>query len=315
MEAKRMNIGGFLKVNGTKILRYKFTLLLLLPAFVFTLVFAYLPLGGWVMAFTDYRIGSNMFGNQFVGLRFFKRFLFESSDFGYLLRNTLIMNVSAVIVNLTIAVLFSIMLHELRFKWLSKALQTVTFFPYFMSWVISYSVIYALFAVRSGAVNQFLIELGVIKTGINLMGDPKYSWGLMIFLSMWKWTGYNSVIFLATISGIPHEEYEAAAIDGAGRFRIVYHVTFMNMLPTVAVLLIMNSGWILSSNLEQFFVFTNSTNWQRMEVLDMYIYKFGLRNLNYSYATAVGILKTIVSIILVGLTNWGSKKLSGSAIF
>ncbi|MDR0656846.1 MAG: ABC transporter permease subunit [Treponema sp.] len=278
-------------------------------------MFNYFPLSGWVLAFTDYRLGRGMFSGEFTGFRFFKRFLFETSDFGYLLRNTLVMNISAVVVNLIVAIVFSIMLHELRLKGLSKTLQTVVFFPYFISWVIAYSVVWALFAVRSGAINQFLVESGVIQEGFNILGDPKYSWGLMIFLSMWKWTGYNSVIFLATISGIPQEEYEAAAIDGAGRFGLIYHVTFMNMLPTVAILLIMNSGWILSSNLEQFFIFTNSTNWQTMEVLDMYIYKFGLKNLNYSYATAVGILKTVVSIILVGLTNWGSKKLNGSSIF
>jgi putative aldouronate transport system permease protein len=308
MSQKRQNI-------RSKLIRNKFPLLMLLPAFILTFIFAYLPLSGWVLAFTDYRIGGGIFSGKFAGLKFFKRFLFESSDFGYLIRNTLVINVSAVIVNLAIAIIFSIMLHELRFRWLSKTLQTVTFFPYFISWVISYSVVWALFAVRSGAINEFLLNQGIIKTGFNVLGDPKYSWGLMIFMAMWKYTGYNSVIFLATISGIPQEEYEAAAIDGAGRFRLIYHVTFMNMLPTVAILLIMNSGWILSSNLEQFFIFTNATNMQTMEVLDMYIYKFGLRNLNYSYATAVGILKTIVSFLLVFLANYGSKKLKGSSIF
>jgi putative aldouronate transport system permease protein len=288
---------------------------MVLPAFLLTFIFAYLPLSGWLLAFTDYRIGGGLFSGNFVGFRFFRRFLFDSSDFAYLLRNTLIINVSSVVINMFVAIVFSIMLNEVRIKKLSKTLQTIVFFPYFISWVISYSVVWALFAVRSGAINQFLIQIGLIQSGFNVLGDPKYSWGLMIFLSMWKWTGYNSVIFLATISGIPHEEYEAAAIDGAGRFRLIYHVTFMNMLPTIAILLIMNSGWILSSSLEQFFVFTNSTNWQTMEVLDMYIYKFGLKNLNYSYATAVEILKTGVSIILVWLANWGSKKLNGSAIF
>jgi putative aldouronate transport system permease protein len=314
-EEREAEVKDGIKKFGRRIVRHKFSLIMLLPAFVLTFTFAYLPLSGWVLAFTDYRIGQGIFSGKFAGLRYFKRFLFESSDFTYLLRNTLVMNVSAVIVNLIIGVLFSIMIHEIRFKRLSKYLQTVTFFPYFISWVISYSVVWALFAVRSGAINQFLMEGRYIKEGINLLGDPKYSWGLMIFLSMWKFTGYNSVIFLAAISGIPQEEYEAAAIDGAGRFRLIYHITFMNMLPTVAILLIINSGWILSSNLEQFFVFTNSTNMQTMEVLDMYIYKFGLRNLNYSYATAVGILKTIISIGLVWAANFGSKKLNGSSIF
>jgi putative aldouronate transport system permease protein len=270
---------------------------------------------GWTIAFTDYRISGGLFDGAFIGLKQFGRFIFESADFLPLLRNTLVMNISSVIINLIMAVLFSIMLHELRWKGLSKALQTVTFFPFFISWVIVYSIVWALFAVRSGAINEFLVSEGIISTGINIMGDPKYSWGLIIVLAIWKWTGYNSVIFLAAISGIPQEEYEAAAIDGAGRFRLIYHVTFKNLLPTLSILLIMNSGWVLSSNLEEFFIFTNSTNMETMEVLDMYIYKFGLRNLNLSYATAVGILKTVISVFLVWAANFGSKRLSGSSIF
>lgn len=293
----------------------KHLLLMLTPAFILVLVLCYLPLSGWVMAFTEYKLGMSMFSGKFTGLLQFKRFFQESSDFINLIKNTLVINVSSVFINLALAVVFAILLSELKGRIFKKAVQTATFFPYFISWVITYSVVWSLFAVRSGAINQLLIDLGIIKRGINLLGDPDYSWGLMIGLNMWKFLGYNSIIFLASINGIGSEEYEAAAIDGANRFQRIRHITLPHLLPTVSILLIMNSGWIFNSNLEQFFIFTNPSNWDTMEVLDMYIYKFGLSMLDYSYATAVGILKTIISLFMLFLVNTASKKLTDSGIF
>jgi putative aldouronate transport system permease protein len=299
----------------TRVKRQRHLLLMLAPAFVLTLVFCYMPLAGWVLAFKKFQLGRGIFSGEWTGLLQFKRFLVDGTDFFYLLRNTLVINIVSVVQNIIAAVLFAILLSEVGVKRIAKTVQTVTFFPYFISWVISYSVVWSLLAVNSGAINQFLVAAGVLKKGINVMGDARYSWTFMITLNLWKYVGYNCIIFLAAISGIPQEQYEAAAIDGSGRFGRIWHITLPNLIPTVAILLIMNSGWILNSNLEQFFIFTNSTNWETMEVLDMYIYKFGLKLLDYPYATAVGILKTIVSILLLALVNWGSKRISGSSIF
>jgi len=299
----------------TRIKRQRYLLLMLAPAFILTVIFAYLPLGGWVLAFKKFQLGKSIFSGQWTGLLQFKRFLIDGSDFAYLIRNTLVINILSVIQNILMAVVFAILLSEVRTKPLAKSVQTVTFFPYFISWVITYSVVWSLLAVRSGAINQFLISAGIIKKGINIMGDARYSWPFMIYLNLWKYTGYNTIIFLATISGIAQEQYEAAAIDGAGRFSRIWFVTLPHMIPTMVILLILNSGWIFNSNLEQFFIFTNSTNQETMEVLDMYVYKFGLKLLDYPYATAVGILKTSVSVLLLLAVNWISKKVSGSAIF
>jgi putative aldouronate transport system permease protein len=299
----------------TRIKRQRYLLLMLAPAFVLTLVFSYLPLGGWVLAFKKFQLGTSIFSGGWTGLLQFKRFLVDGSDFAYLIRNTLVINIVSVIQNILIAVVFAILLSEVRAKPLAKSVQTVTFFPFFISWVITYSVVWSLLAVRSGAINQFLITAGVLKKGINVMGDARYSWPFMIYLNLWKYTGYNTIIFLATISGIAQEQYEAAAMDGAGRFSRIWFVTLPHIVPTMVILLILNSGWIFNSNLEQFFIFTNSTNQDTMEVLDMYVYKFGLKLLDYPYATAVGILKTSVSVLLLLAVNWVSRKVSGSAIF
>jgi putative aldouronate transport system permease protein len=295
--------------------RQKFLLFMLIPAFVLTLVFSYVPLSGWIIAFRKFQIGNSMFSGAWTGLLQFRRFLMESNDYIFLIRNTLVMNLVTVVQNLIVAVIFAVLLSEVRSKSISKAVQTVTFFPYFISWVITYSIVWSLMAVRSGAINQFMVGAGIIQKGINLLGEAKYAWPLIIYLGLWKYTGYNTIIFLATISGIPHEEYEAAAIDGAGRYRRIWYITIRNLVPTVVILVIMNSGWILNSSLEQYFIFTNGTNWQRMEVLDMYIYTYGLNLLDYSYATAVGIMKTLISLLMLYGVNMLSKKISKSSIF
>jgi putative aldouronate transport system permease protein len=159
------------------------------------------------------------------------------------------------------------------------------------------------------------VKWGVLSNGINFLGDPDYSWFLVVALQAWKSVGYISIIFLAAISAIPTEQYEAADIDGASRLQKIRFITIPNLMPTLIVILIMNSGWVLNSSFELYFMFTNPTNWEKMEVLDMYIYKFGLKQLDYSYATAVGIIKTVVSIILVYSTNALARRLTGRSVF
>ncbi len=298
----------------TKIRQQKWLLLMLAPAFICIILFNYIPLAGWYLAFSEYRLGGSLFGGEFVGLKYFRKMVTESSDLGYLIKNTLVMNGAVIPLNLGFALLLSILLKELRWKNGAKIIQTVSFFPYFVSWVIAYAIIWALFAVNSGVFNQFLVRIGILKKGLNIIGDPKYSWGLMILLSLWKFTGYNTIIYLSTIAGIPAEQYDAAAVDGATRFQQVLYVTIPNLLPTAAVLLVMNTGWILTSNLEEFFIFTNATNWSKMDVLDTYIYTFGLKMLDYPYATAITIVKTLLSILLMLIVNKVTKRLNGSSV-
>jgi len=295
-----------------RLFKQRILFLMLFPAFALTLVFGYIPLAGWYMAFVDYKVGHNLLQAKWIGLDNFKMFFVESSDFLYIIRNTLVMNSMTIVINLVAAFVFAILLKEIGSALFSKVMQMVAFFPFFISWVITYSFFYILFSFSSGAVNQALVNAGIIKDGINFLGSSDYAWTLIICINLWK---YNSIIFLASISGIPNEQYAAAAIDGAGRFQKIRYITIPALIPTVVVLLIMNSGWILNSNLEQFFLFTNSTNWERMEVFDMYIYKFGLQLTNYSYATAVGMIRTVVSILILILVNRTSKKLADRAIF
>jgi putative aldouronate transport system permease protein len=308
-----MEAGG--KSLIKKIYKQRYLFIMLLPALLFVLVFAYVPLLGWLIAFKNYQVGLSIWGAEWTGFEQFLLFFSQSNDYIYLLRNTLAMNIMNIIVNLSCGLIFALLLSEIRSQLFMKVMQTVSFFPFFVSWVIIYSIASAFLSSSSGLINELLVDWGVIENGINFLGDKKFSWPLIVSLEAWRTVGYVSIIFIASISSIPAEQYEAAEIDGASRFGKVWNVTIPNLMPTMVVLLILNSGWILSSNFEQYFMFTNSMNWETMEVLDMYVYKFGLKQLNFPYATAVGIVKTIASIFIIIMVNNFSKRVTGKSIF
>ena len=290
-------------------------LLMLLPALSLVFLFSTVPLAGLYIAFTNYRISRGIFGSEFVGLNHFIRFFSFTDDIGHLLSNTLTVNILGIIFNTSLSVLFAILIREIRLRPFAKAVQTVSFFPFFISWAIVYSVVWSLFAMRSGAINIILMDMGVIKSGINLLGDEKYAHGLIIWLGVWKSIGYNSMVYMTAMTGIPAELYEAATVDGAGRFRRIWHITLPGIMPTLSILLIMSMGSILSSGIDFFYVFQNITNWRKMEMFSMYILSRGLQKGDYSYATAVGIMLSIVSIALLTMANYTARKLSDSSIF
>ncbi|MBO7743689.1 sugar ABC transporter permease [Paenibacillus sp. MWE-103] len=297
-----------------KLYRQRYLFMMLAPAVLLVFTFSYLTLGGWVIAFKQYQIGQSMWSADWAGWYHFKSFLLESPDFVRLLENTLSMNVMMLVVNLAAAMIFAILLNEVKSRKFARVVQTLSFFPFFISWVIVYSIMSALMAVSSGAINVSLIKWGLLEQGLNILGDPKFSWWLVVALSLWKSIGYNGVIFIAAIASISSEQYEAADIDGASRFQKIIYITLPNLLPTLIVLLIMNSGWILNSNFDMYYLFSNATNYERMEVLDIYIYNYGIKLTNYSYATAVGIMKSAVSIALLLFVNAMAKRINDKSI-
>lgn len=287
---------------------------MVLPALIFVAVFSYSPLTGWGMAFFRYRPGQGIFEGKFMGFEMFEDFFYDMSGSWYVLKNTLGINLFVIVINLSLAILVSILINEMRMKYMKKTVQTITFFPYFISWVITYTVFQMFFSTSNGMVNQVLQLFGVVDKGIDFLGDPDWAWFIMIVASAWKSTGYNSVIFLSSISSIDAELYEAAQIDGASRLRRIWSITLPHLLPTLSVLLIMNAGWILTSNFEQFFLFSNMSNQTGMEVFDTYIYRYGMGMLNFSYATAVGMMKSVASIALLIFANSISKAVSKRGI-
>lgn len=296
-----------------RVCRQKYLLLMLLPAFVVTLLFSYIPLSGWYVAFSEYRLSTGIFGGEFVGLKYIRQFIDELPNNWYLIRNTLVINLGTLALGMLCPITLAILLKEMRWKTGAKIVQTITFFPYFISYVIAYSIATTLFATNTGVINQFLVSHGILEKGLNLLGDAKYSWWFLILLNVWLTLGYDTIIFMSSISGIPQEQYEAAALDGAGRFSSIWYVTLPNLLPTVSVLLIMNAGWVLNSSLDEYLLFSNATNLSQTNVLDLYIYKLGLGQLNFPFATAATIVKSLIGIGLVTLVNWIAKKMRQSS--
>jgi putative aldouronate transport system permease protein len=297
-----------------RLYKHRYIYLMLLPAVALVFLFQYYTLSGWVIAFKNYQIGISMWKAPWIGLEQFKSFFAQSSEYLYVIRNTLVMNISVIFVNLFSGLAFAILINEIRNKKIAKFMQMISFFPYFISWVVIYSVLYSLFAASTGTINEALVNSGILKEGINLLGDQKYSWILIIGLQLWKYLGFNVIIFIASIVSISSDQYEAAELDGADRWGKIRFITLPNLVSTLVILLIMNVGWVLTSDFDLFYLMTNPTNWATMNTLDMFIYNYGLQLGNFPYATAVGIVKTFVSLFLVISANMVAKKITGKSI-
>lgn len=293
-------------------------LLLVLPLLALVFVFNYMPLFGWLYAFCDYMPGVSMFEQNYtVGLKYFKMMFSGVGYFPAVMRNTLVLSLFGIALS-PVPVILAIMVTKLTRGWtarLSRVIQTATSLPNFISWVLVYSLFFALFNTSNGAVNRILLDLKLIKEPTNILINSDLAWFFQIFVNVWKNTGWNAIIYFAAITGIDPELYDAADVDGAGSFQKIFHVTVPGILPTYYVLLLLSIANMLSNGFEQYFVFQNALTVGKLEVLDTYIYKVGLSNLQFSLSTAMGIFKSLVSITLLTLANLSSKALRGESIF
>ncbi|MDD6884043.1 MAG: ABC transporter permease subunit [Eubacteriales bacterium] len=288
---------------------------MLLPGFLSLLIFVYWPLRGWAMAFWKYTPGKGYFSGAFKGMEYFKMFFTTMNDAGTVVLNTLSINFVTIAINLSVALLLAMLLNEMKNRRWKKVMQTLSFFPYFVSWSITYSIFYAFLAAENGAINQALVSVGLLSKGIDFLGSKNYAWQMIWLSNLWHYVGYNSIIFLSGIAGIDQEMYEAAEIDGASRIGKMRYITLPNLTKTLVMLLILNSGSVFNSSFDQFYMFSNVGNMTSLEVFDMYIYRYGMKQGNFSYATAVGIVKTAASIIMLVTVNTVAKKLSNTSLF
>lgn len=288
-------------------------LLLVLPFIALVFVFNYLPLFGWSYAFVDYAPGVPLLEQDFVGLKYFKLILDGGNDFGIVMRNTLVMSFLSLLTS-PLPIVFAIMLAEIRSRILSKWVQTVTAIPHFISWVLVYAIFFTFFSLEDGVINKLLIGMGLIETGTNILGSDGYAWIFQLMVSIWKGTGWGAIIYLAAIAGIDPELYNAADIDGAGRLQKIWYITVPSLMPTYFVLLLLSISGMLSNGFEQYYVFQNPLNIDKLEVLDTYIYSLGIARAEYAFSTAIGIFKSVVSIILLLFANWLSKAVRKESI-
>ncbi len=301
----------FYKTSGFRLF------LLIMPLLVLVFLFSYLPLYGWIYALFDYRPGVPLFKNKFMGFDNFKRIVQDTyylSDVIRVLKNTLGMNLIGMLTS-PLPMLFAIFLSEIKCMPFKKLSQTLTTIPNFISWVLVYAVAYAMFSVNDGFVNKVLINMGIIDQGINFLASPDHIWMKMWLWGQWKGLGWSAIVYIAAISGIDQEQYEAAEVDGANRFQKMRYVTIPGLLPTFFVLLILSIGNMISNGIDQYFVFQNAMNKEHIEVLDLYVYNQGMVGINYSYSTAVSILKSIVSVTLLFVSNQMSRLVRDESVF
>ena len=284
---------------------------------VFLAVFAYAPLYGLALAFKEgdgwLNISKAISVAPWNGLDNFKAF-FEDPDFWWILWNTLGLNILQLMINFPCPIIFAVLTAELISDKFKKFVQTVTFFPHFISWAVYGGIFLSLFALDTG-LPALLQKAGLVSEKPNILGDPSYFWGIIIGTSLLKGMGWGSVIYVAAIAAIPTELYEAAKMDGANRFHKIFYITIPSIAPTITLFFILSISGLLNNGIEHLLVFQNTSNLERSEVLDTYIYKYGIPNFRYSYATAIGLLKSIISLLLLVSGNWVCKKISGKGIY
>ena len=287
--------------------------LLALPFVVFVFMFAYVPLAGWVTAFYHYRPGIPLSRSEFVGWDNFRLITtFYRPQVVGVLRNTIVFAVLGLLSS-PIPMFFAIFLNELGSIKFKRFVQTVTTLPNFISWVIIFSLAFALFR-EAGPVNDMLLSLGWIESPTMLLGNADAVYIFQTMLGWWRHTGWGAIIYIAAIAGIDGELYDAASVDGAGRWGRIRHITIPGLMPTYLVLLLLSIGNLLSVGFEQQLVFMNSMVISRLDIIDTFVFRVGLQNHDFSFATVVGMLRTIISIILLFSANAVVKKVRGHGL-
>lgn len=282
---------------------------LVLPLMVLVVLFSYVPLAGWLLSLIEYKPGYPLWENEFVGLKYYEM-VFTNPDILRAFKNTLIFSAMNFCL-LPFPMIFAILLNEITSAKFRKVAQTVTTLPHFISWVIVYSLAFAVFS-REGMLNQILEVLGF--RGQSVLTDRNAVYWFQTAVSQWKSLGWSAIIYIASIAGIDGELYEAAAIDGASRFQMALHVTVPGLMQTFVVLMLLGISGFVNSGMDQYYVFKNSIVYRNIEVLDLYTYRMGLQVGDYSYATTVGILKSFVNILLLFSANGIARKVRGASI-
>lgn len=282
-------------------------------ALVWVAIFCYAPMYGVVYSFFDYFPGKSLADCEFVGLKYFIEF-FTLPDVGLIIRNTLVISGLNLTIGFVAPIILALLINELKGTLFKKFAQTVSYLPHFISWVVVASLIFTLLGTE-GVVNEVIQRMGWSEGPIDFINDGQKFWALLVGSNIWKGIGWGSIIYIAAIAGIDQEQYQAGAVDGLGRFGMIRHITIPAIMPTIILLFILNVGSILSAGFEQQLLLGSPQTKDYYEVIDTYVYRYGIQLGRYSFATAVGLMKSVIGIILVFSTNKISKKLTDLSIF
>ena len=301
------------KITWKEIKRQKSLLIVAFLVTVYGIIFYYLPLAGWLMAFQNFKPKSGLLGSKFVGLDKFK-FLFEDATFIRAIRNTFCMGALNLLTTTVMAILFAVLLNEIRSKIAKKTVQTISYLPHFLSWIIVTGILHDALS-STGIINDLLLRFGVIDQAINFFAYPKFFWPIVAFANCWKETGWNAIIYLAAITAIDPCLYEAASIDGASRLQKIRYITLPGIKPTIMILLLMNVGNVLNAGFEVQYLLGNGLVQKVSQTIDIYVLNWGISQNDFSLGTAAGIFKSVVSIALIVVCNQMAKRAGEERLF
>lgn len=280
---------------------------------VWMIIFNYIPMYGIIIAFKEYNIVKSISEAPWVGLTHFREFL-DDDNLGSVIKNTLGISVIKLVIGFPLPIIFALFLNEIRSIRFKKSIQTISYLPHFLSWVVLGGIL-ATWLSDVGIINHILLALNMIDQPISYLAEPKYFWTIIITSDIWKELGWSAIIYLAAIAGVSPEMYEAATIDGAGRFQKMWFVTLPAIKSTISILFILSVSGVLNSNFDQILVLRNSLNDSASNVIDYYVYYTGLLSGRFSYSAAVGLFKSVIALILLLIANQVSKKINDTSLF
>ncbi len=293
------------RLSLDKYVKHKYLTLMFIPVIIYYAVFAYAPMYGIIIAFKDYSFAKGIWGSDWVGMDNFVR-IFEGRSFFQVFWNTIIISFYKLITGFPAPIFFAILLNELRCTWFKKSVQTISYLPYFLSWVVLGGIFIQILSPSSGPISYIFKMLG--KQPIYFLGDVKWFRSVLVVTSLWKGVGWGSIIYLAAIAGIDTQLYEAATMDGAGKLKQIIYVTLPSLVPVITIMFIFAMGGIINDDFDQIFNLYNEAVYSVGDVISTYNYRIGLISNEYGYSTAVGLFKTVISFVLIILTNYIAKR-------
>ncbi|UVI33381.1 ABC transporter permease [Paenibacillus spongiae] len=295
-----------------EIWKHKAFYLFMLPGVVWFIIFAYIPLYGLTLAFKDYRFDLGMFGSPWAGFKYFHEF-FVYYQFKEIIRNTIVISVLKLLIGFPAPILLAILLNEVRHALFKRSVQTISYLPHFISWVVVATLMIRIFTPDGGPVNELMASFGMER--VFFMGEKAYFYPMIVLSAVWKGIGFGSIIYLAAIAGIDPQLYEAARIDGAGRFRQILHITLPGLKTVAVTLFILDVGGLMYAGFEQLYLLSNPAVASIGTILDTHVIQSGLKQGRFGYATAAGLFQSVIGLILVLIVNRVSKRVNGVSIW
>lgn len=294
--------------------RQKYLFLMSVPFIIWLIIFSYVPIWGWTMAFQNYKLGKMFSQQTWVGLKYFRE-LWGDNRFWLAFRNTVGMSTMGLVSGVVFPITLALLLNEMTFPRTKRVFQTISYLPHFISWIVISNMFIRMLSPTDGIVNDILMAFGVIDSPIHFMAQPKLFWWIVTLATVWKEIGWQSIIYLSAIAGIDPELYEAATVDGCGRFRKMYHITLPGISATIIVLFIMSFGSLTQIGFEKQMLLGNTIVQDYSEVIDLYALKYGIGSARYAFGTAIGVFNSLISLSLLLIANTFFKKIRNESVF